>query len=85
MAMAARITILMLMPLSPKGNPSADQQERTGYYREAEKLIMTDQVFYPLYHKMVVMGVNKKVQGFKVSPDMTIRLYAPGTNVWVKE
>ena len=68
-----------------KGESSADQQERTGYYREAEKLIMTDQVFYPLYHKMVVMGVNKKVQGFKVSPDMTIRLYAPGTNVWVKE
>lgn len=71
--------------LIAKGESSADQQERIGYYREAEKLIMQDQVFYPLYHKMVVTGVNKKVQGFTVSPDMTIRLYAPGTNVWVKQ
>ena len=46
---------------------------------------MGDRVFFPLYHKMVAMGVNKKVRDFKVSPDMTIRLYAPGTNVWVEE
>jgi peptide/nickel transport system substrate-binding protein len=68
-----------------KGESSVDQQERIRYYRKAEELIMSDRVYFPLYHKMVVMGVNKKVRGFKVSPDMTIRLYAPGTNVWVEE
>ena len=68
-----------------KGESSVDQQERIGYYRNAEELIMGDLVYFPLYHKMVVMGVNKKVRDFKVSPDMTIRLYTPGTNVWVEE
>lgn len=68
-----------------KGEASVDQQERIGYYRNAEELIMKDRVYVPLYHKMVATGVNKKVHGFKVSPDMMVRLYAPGTNVWVEE
>ena len=71
--------------LIAKGESTADQQERIKYYQEAEKLIMQDRVYMPLYHKMVVMGVNKRVKGFTVSPDMMIRLYAPGTNVWVEE
>ncbi|RKX40789.1 MAG: ABC transporter substrate-binding protein, partial [Thermotogae bacterium] len=71
--------------LIAKGESTADRQERIKYYQEAEKLIMQDRVYMPLYHKMVVMGVNKRVRGFTVSPDMMIRLYAPGTNVWVEE
>ncbi|RKX52679.1 MAG: ABC transporter substrate-binding protein, partial [Thermotoga sp.] len=71
--------------LIAKGESTADRQERIKYYQEAEKLIMQDRVYMPLYHKMVVMGVNKRVKGFTVSPDMMIRLYAPGTNVWVEE
>ena len=71
--------------LIAKGESTADKQERIKYYREAEKLIMKDMVYMPLYHKMVVMGVNKRVKGFTVSPDMMIRLFAPGTNVWVEK
>jgi len=71
--------------LISKGESTANKQERIEYYQEAEKLIMQDMVYIPLYHKMVVMGVNKKVKGFTVSPDMMIRLFAPGTNVWVEK
>ncbi|MDI3473335.1 MAG: peptide/nickel transport system substrate-binding protein [Thermotogaceae bacterium] len=71
--------------LIAKGESTADKQERIKYYQEAEKLIMKDMVYMPLYHKMVVMGVNKKVKGFTVSPDMMIRLYAPGTNIWIEK
>jgi len=67
------------------GESSVDQNERTEYYRKAEELIMKDMYYFPLWHKLVVNGVNKKVHGYKPSPDMTIRLYAPGTNVWVEQ
>lgn len=67
------------------GESSVDRNQRIEYYRKAEELIMKDLCYFPMWHKMVVMGVNKKVRGFEVSPDMTIRLYAPGTNVWVEE
>lgn len=67
------------------GESSVDQKERTEYYRKAEELIMKDLYYFPLWHKLVVNGVNKKVKGYKPSPDMMIRLYAPGTNVWVEK
>ncbi len=66
-----------------KGESSIDQDERTSYYQKAEELIMGDRVFFPLFHKNIITGVNKKVRGYKVSPDLIIRLNAPGTNVWV--
>jgi peptide/nickel transport system substrate-binding protein len=46
---------------------------------------MKDLYYFPLWHKLVVNGVNKKVRGYKPSPGMMIRLYAPGTNVWVEK
>lgn len=67
------------------GEASADQGQRTEFYRTAEEIVMEDMVFLPGYHKQVVMGVNNKVKGFTVSPDMTIRVFAPGTNVYVEE
>ncbi len=65
------------------GESTVDRSRRIMYYDKAEELIMEDRVYAPLYHKMVVMGVSDKVHGFTVSPDMTIRLYAPDTNVWI--
>jgi len=67
------------------GESCVDQEERTQYYRKAEELIMKDLYYFPLWHKLVVNGVSKKVRGYKPSPDMMIRLYAPGTNVWVEK
>jgi peptide/nickel transport system substrate-binding protein len=66
------------------GESSADQAERIGFYRKAEELVMQDRVFFPGYHKLVVMGVNNRVKGFTVSSDMTIRIFAPGTNVYTE-
>jgi len=66
------------------GESSADQDERIMYYRKAEELVMKDRFFFPGYHKLVVMGVSDKVKGFTVSSDMTIRVFAPGTNVYVE-
>ena len=67
------------------GEASANQDQRTEYYRTAEAIAMEDMVYLPGYHKQVVMGVNNKVKGFIVSPDMTIRVFAPGTNVYVED
>ena len=66
------------------GEASADQAERTEFYRKAEELVMKDMVFFPGYHKLVVMGVSNRVKGFTVSSDMTIRIVAPGTNTYTE-
>lgn len=65
---------------------TADQDERAKLYQEALKIILKDVPRLEIDVQESTAGVNKKVQGFDVSPDNSIQIVHPnGANVWLKQ
>ncbi|GKV64368.1 MULTISPECIES: ABC transporter substrate-binding protein [Sporosarcina] len=65
---------------------TADQEERAKLYQEALKIILKDVPRLEIDVQESTAGVNKKVQGFDVSPDNSIQIVHPnGANVWLKQ
>ncbi|MCT6922861.1 ABC transporter substrate-binding protein [Metasolibacillus sp.] len=62
------------------------QEERAEIYKEALKLIMADVPRIELEATEAVAAINKKVQGFEVSPDNSVQIVHPnGTNVSISK
>lgn len=65
---------------------TADQEERAELYQEALKVILKDMPRLEIDVQEATAGINKKVQGFDVSPDNSIQIVHPnGANVWLKQ
>ncbi|WP_107839570.1 ABC transporter substrate-binding protein [Metasolibacillus meyeri] len=62
------------------------QEERAEIYKEALKLILADVPRIELEATEAVAAINKKVQGFTVSPDNSVQIVHPnGTNVSISK
>lgn len=66
------------------GASVGDQEKRTEYYRRAEKLIMEDMYYFPLYHMFALNGVDKRIKDFYPTPQGTIRLFGPGYSAYLE-
>ncbi|MEN0613906.1 ABC transporter substrate-binding protein [Klebsiella indica] len=60
---------------------TGDQQARSALYQQAQQKILADSPRIELWTKDFVNGVNRKVEGYQVSPDGLIRIVTPDTNV----
>ncbi|MFO1442346.1 ABC transporter substrate-binding protein [Bacillus sp. Bva_UNVM-123] len=61
---------------------TVDQNERAALYQQALEIILKDVPRIELDNLDASAGINKKVQGFNVSPDFSIQIVHPnGTNV----
>ncbi|WP_223593882.1 ABC transporter substrate-binding protein [Neobacillus bataviensis] len=65
---------------------TVDQNERAKLYQQALEIILKDVPRIELDNLDATAGINKKVQGFDVSPDFSVQIVNPnGTNVWIKQ
>lgn len=59
------------------GASVGDQKARTGYYRQAEELVMKDRYYFPLYHMYAMNGVDERLTDFHPTPQGSVRLFGP--------
>ncbi|WP_316572459.1 ABC transporter substrate-binding protein [Neobacillus sp. YIM B06451] len=72
--------------LNRASSETVDQNERAKLYQEALKIIMKDVPRIEIETMDATAGVSKKVHGFEVSPDSSIKIVSPnGTNVWMEK
>ncbi|WP_409274083.1 ABC transporter substrate-binding protein [Neobacillus sp. SCS-31] len=72
--------------LNRASSETVDQNERAKLYQEALEIIMKDVPRIELETMDATAGVSKKVHGFEVSPDSSIKIVSPnGTNVWMEK
>ncbi|WP_059172815.1 ABC transporter substrate-binding protein [Bacillus sp. FJAT-27445] len=72
--------------LNRASSETVDQNERAKLYQQALEIIMKDVPRIELETMDATAGVSKKVHGFEVSPDSSIKIVSPnGTNVWMEK
>lgn len=71
--------------LNRASSETVDQNERAKLYQQALEIILKDVPRIELDTMDATAGVSKKVHGFEVSPDSSIKIVSPnGANVWME-
>jgi peptide/nickel transport system substrate-binding protein len=71
--------------LTAASSSTADQAKRTQLYKQALAIITKDLARVDYANEKVIYGLNKRVKGFVLSADNTIRFVTGDRNVWVEK